>query len=503
MTTPTKYSVPRQPLGLAVLPVLALVGLLYVNVQVFASSDNQIPLVFATAFAAAVAVWFGGCTWEQLEKGIVQSIGTALQASLILLVVGMLIAAWVQAGVVPQLIVYGLELITPGAFLVTACLVCCVVSLATGSSWTTAGTVGVALIGVGGALGLDLAMVAGAVVSGSYFGDKMSPLSDTTNLAPAMAGATLVEHVRHMVYTVTPALAISLALYAFLGGSAHGGDAALDRVAAVIATLESHFTLTPWLLAPPLAVLGLIAARAPALPALLGGTLLAVVIGLATQPAGFTLAALASYVGGLYGGFSIDLLSAVPVGAEYDVQRAAAETVQSLLDGRGGMKSMLGTIALIFCAMSFGGVMERSGMLEAIAKGLLRVVRGTGSLVAATIVSCLGVNVLAADQYMAIVVPGRMFRRAFLERRLHVKNLSRALEDSGTVTSALIPWNTCGAQMTIVLGVATGLYWKYAFLNLLCPIVSIVYGFTGITMTRITDAEARAQLGEDEPPPKS
>jgi NhaC family Na+:H+ antiporter len=350
-------------------------------------------------------------------------------------------------------------------------------------------------MGVGYTLGIDVGMVGGAVVSGSYFGDKMSPLSDTTNLAPAMAGSHLIEHVKHMIWTVTPSLLVALALYAFLGGS-HGDSAGgLERVDATIAVLRANFVMSPWLALPPALVLVLVATRVPAIPALILGTFAAVGLGLAIQPhADGVVAALGRSFGTLFGGFSIQIAAAVPLGVEHDVQRAACETVEALLHERGGMKSMMGTVALIFCALAFGGVMESSGMLGRIATAILRLVRGTGSLVTATIATCIGVNVLASDQYMAIVVPGRMFRTAYLEHRLHPKNLSRALEDSGTVTSALIPWNTCGAQMATVLGVATVTYAPYAFLNWLCPIFSIVYGFTGISMTRISDEEARERL---------
>ena len=481
------------PFSLALLPVAALVGLLYLNVQVFGSADNQISLVLAAAIAALIAVVFLKQPWKELEQGILHSIQMAMQAILILLVVGMLIAAWVKAGIVPMLIVYGLKLISPSVFLVTACLVCCVVSLATGSSWTTAGTVGVALIGVGTALGLSPGMVAGAIVSGAYFGDKMSPLSDTTNLAPAMAGSTLIEHVKHMIWTVTPALLISLVLYAILGGKHEAGPEVLARVEAVIATIEGSFTISPWLLIPPVLTLALVARNLPAIPALLIGTISAVVVGLGVQPFESLRAELASYFSVLYGGFGISLTGGLPADAG-EVQRSAVEVVQSLLDGRGGMKSMLGTVALILCALSFGGVMEKSGMLAAIANKILGLVRGTGSLIAATIITCFGVNVLASDQYMSIVVPGRMYRTAFLQRRLHPKNLSRCLEDSGTVTSALIPWNTCGAQMFSVLGVSAGVYWKFAFLNWLCPLVSIAYGMTGFTITKISAEEAERRL---------
>jgi len=484
---------PDVPFFLALLPVAALVGLLFLNVQVFGSGDNQVALVLAAAIAALIAVVFLKRPWKELEQGILHSIQMAMQAILILLVVGMLIAAWVKAGIVPMMIVYGLKLISPSVFLVTACLVCAVVSLATGSSWTTAGTVGVALIGVGTALGLSPGMVAGAIVSGAYFGDKMSPLSDTTNLAPAMAGATLIEHIKHMVWTVTPALLIALVLYAVLGGKHDAGPEVFARVDAVIATIQANFTLSPWLLIPPVLTLVLVARNLPAIPALLVGTVSAVAVGLFVQPHASLKDELAGYFGALYGGYGLNLVDGLAEGTS-EVQRSAAEVVQSLLDGRGGMKSMLGTVALILCALSFGGVMERSGMLAAIARKILGLVRGTGSLVAATVFTCFGINVLASDQYMSIVVPGRMYRTAFLQRRLHPKNLSRCLEDSGTVTSALVPWNTCGAQMTTVLGVSTALYWKFAFLNWLCPLVSITYGLIGFTLTKISDEEAERRL---------
>ncbi len=493
MNAPAAPARPSAPFLISMIPVAALVGLLFVNVRVFGSSDNHVPLVLAAMVAALIAITVLKQPWKALEQGMLRSIQMALQAILILMVVGLLIAAWIQAGVVPLMIVYGLELISPSVFLVTACLVCCVVSLATGSSWTTAGTVGVALIGVGTALGLSPGMVAGAVVSGAYFGDKMSPLSDTTNLAPAMAGSTLVEHVRHMVWTVTPALLISLVLYAVLGGHHEAGPESLERVEAVIAALESRFVLSPWLLLPPVLVLGLVAASFPAIPALLIGTFGGLAIGLLVQPIESLGTTLGQYFGVLYNGFSLALVEGLPADAS-EAQRAAAQVVQDLLDGRGGMKSMMGTVALILCALSFGGVMEQSGMLASIANRVLMLVRGTGSLILATILTCFGVNVLASDQYMAIVVPGRMFRTAFLERRLHPKNLSRCLEDSGTVTSALIPWNTCGAQMYAVLGVATGLYWKFAFLNPLCPLISIAYGFLGFTITKISAEEAERRL---------
>ncbi len=479
---------PKPSLSISLVPVLALVGLLVLNVRMFDSADNQVPLAIATAVAAAIATWVLKLPWEELEKAMFRSIGQAMQAIVILAIVGMLIGAWIKAGVVPALIVWGLDLISPGVFLLTACLVCCVVSLASGSSWTTAGTVGVALMGVGTTMGISPGMVAGAIVSGSYFGDKMSPLSDTTNLAPAMAGSNLMEHVRHMVWTTTPALLLALGAYAFLGLDAHeqGADS-LARVEGVVATLREAFVLSPWLLLPPALVLLLVVLKKPAIPALFAGTFAAVAIGLFLQPRGADglLGDVQGYFGVLWSGYE----RAFGAGE-------GAQAVESLISGKGGMKAMMATIAIVFCSLSFGGVMERSGMLGAIAGAILSLVRGTGSLVAATVATCFGTNVLTSDQYMAIVVPGRMFRPAFLKARLHPKNLSRCLEDSGTVTSALVPWNTCGVQMATVLGVATTAYAPWAILNWACPLVSIAYGFTGVSMAKISDEEARRREAE-------
>ena len=474
---------PKPSLSISLVPVLALVGLLVLNVRVFDSADNQVPLAIATAIAGAIAVWMLKLPWEELEKAMFRSIGQAMQAIVILAIVGMLIGAWIKAGVVPALIVWGLDMISPSVFLLTACLVCCVVSLASGSSWTTAGTVGVALMGVGTTLGIEPGMVAGAIVSGSYFGDKMSPLSDTTNLAPAMAGSSLMEHVRHMVWTTTPALILALGVYAFIGLDAHEQAAAsLERVEGVVAILRESFVISPWLLLPPALVLALVVLRQPAIPALFAGTFVAVAIGVVVQPRGAEGLAgdLQGYFATLWSGYQ---------GAFGEGEAAAS--VDALISGKGGMKAMMATIAIVFCALSFGGIMERSGMLAAIANSILSLVRGTGSLVAATVATCFGTNVLTSDQYMAIVVPGRMFRPAFLKARLHPKNLSRCLEDSGTVTSALVPWNTCGVQMATVLGVATTAYAPWAILNWACPLVSILYGFTGISMEKIGEEEAR------------
>jgi NhaC family Na+:H+ antiporter len=364
---------------------------------------------------------------------------------------------------VPAMIAYGLDLLSPPVFLAAACVICALVSLATGSSWSTAATVGIALIGVGEGLGIPRPMVAGAIISGSYFGDKMSPLSDTTNLAPAMAGAKLFDHVRHMAYTTGPSLVIALAAYAVLGW---GREGTMDtaRVDGIKTAIESAFVVSPLLLLPPLLVIVMVILRLPALPALIGGTILGVVLAIVVQGRGAGEVLTAAYSG---------------------VKVVSGNDLVDQLMSRGGLESMFSTIALILCALSFGGVMERAGMLAAIAGAILRLAKGVGGLVAATLVTCFGMNVLASDQYLAIVVPGRMFKEAYEKRGLHPVNLSRALEDSGTLTSPLIPWNTCGAFMIATLDLEPWTYVPFCFLNLLNPIASAFYGYTGISIKKL------------------
>lgn len=474
MSSPRRES----PFWLALACFAALVGMIFYNVKVLGSESNHVPLVLATALVAGVAVLALKQPWKEIEDGMLTAIQSAMTPILILMTIGIVIATWMQSGVVPQLIVYGLKLISPSVFLVTSFLVCCVVSLATGSSWLTAGSVGVALIAAGTTMGQNVAMVAGAVVSGSYFGDKMSPLSDTTNLAPAMAGSTLAEHIRHMAWTVTPGMLIALVGFVLLGRGGGTETDALADVESVITTLESNFTLGPWLLIPPALTLLLVMRRFPAVPALLLGALLAALVGIVSHAPQGRAHELGTYVGAMYGGY---------------VASTGHAMVDELLS-RGGMEKMMGTVALVLCAMSFGGALLATGMLRALTDALLRLVRGTGSLIATTLATCVGINVATSDQYMSIVVPGQMFKRAYLQRRLHPKNLSRALEDAGTMTSPLVPWNTCGAQMAAVLGVGAGLYWKFALLNLAVPLISLAYGFLGFTIVKISDAEAEARL---------
>ena len=455
------------PLGVALIPVLFLIGALFLVISVYGLSPH-IPLICAAAVAGGVAVAYGR-PWKDIQEGMVHGIHLAMAAILILMAVGLMIGTWIVGGVVPAMIYYGLKVLSPGIFLVATMVICSIVSLGTGSSWSTAGTVGVALIGVGGALGIPLPMVAGAIISGAYFGDKMSPLSDTTNLAPAMAGTDVFTHIRHMVYTTGPSYLIALILYGIIGIKFAGGALETESIDAMLVTMQQEFVINPLLLLPPVLVIVMVVKRVPPLPALLGGAVLGGIFAMLFQSS-----SLADVIDAAHSGY---------------VSQSGVESVDELLS-RGGLMSMMETVALIMCALCFGGIMESTKMLEVIARNLLRLVKGTGTLVATTIFSCIGMNAVASDQYIAIVIPGRMYKNAYDQQKLHPKNLSRALEDAGTLTSPLIPWNSCGAFMWATLGVYPLAYLPYAFLNLTNPLISLFYGFSGITMEKIDGTES-------------
>lgn len=462
---------PRKPkVWEALIPVLALVAFLSTSILLFEASPH-IPLIAAIIVAALMALRLG-YKWKDLEEGVVNTIKMSMQAILILMVIGMVIGAWILSGTVPALIYYGLQILSPAIFLTAACLICCVVSLATGSSWTTAGTVGVALIGVAQGLGIPLPMAAGAVISGAYFGDKMSPLSDTTNLAPAMAGANLFDHIKHMAFTTGPSLLIALVLYTVLGLRFAGKELDASSISVITDTLKATFNINPFLLIPPVVVIVLVVRKFPALPGLLVGAILGAIFAAIFQ-SGINLGGI---IDNLHYGYASE---------------TGVEVVDELLS-RGGLDSMMWTISLILCAMSFGGVMEKAGFLEVLAQKLLSFAKGTGGLVLATEVSCVFTNAVAGDQYLSLVLPGRMFKTAFDEAGLAPKNLSRCLEDAGTITSPFFVWNTCGAFMYGALGVHPMAYAIYAFLNWINPIVSVFYGFTGITMEKAKPAEKAA-----------
>lgn len=453
----------QATMGYALIPIIVLIASLSYGIIVL-GADPHIPLLVAIVVASLVAIFGLGFSWQEIEKGAIETISMAMQAILILMVIGTVVGSWILSGTVPSMIYYGLKILSPGIFLVATTLICCVVSLATGSSWTTAGTVGIALIGVGQGLGIPAKIVAGAIISGAYFGDKISPLSDTTNLAPAMAGSTLFEHVRYMLYTTVPSLIIALILYGIIGARYAGRALDTANIDAILGGLSANFYISPVLLIPPIVVIILVVLKAPALPGLLSGTGLG-----ALFAAIFQKASLGEIVNTIHYGYSIE---------------SGNEMIDSLLNG-GGLDSMMWTVSLILLAMTFGGIMEKSGMLGAIANKILTVAKSTGSLVTATVLSSIAINILAADQYLSIVIPGRMYKDAYDKMGLEPRLLSRTLEDAGTLTSPLVPWNTCGAYMYSVLGVSAlgaGGYLPYAFLNLINPLVAIFYAFTGISI---------------------
>ncbi|ABW17837.1 Na+/H+ antiporter NhaC [Alkaliphilus oremlandii] len=447
----------------ALIPIVVLVASLFVAITKF-EADPHIPIIVAIAVASLVAIISLGYKWDEIETGAIETIQMSMQAILILMVIGSVIGTWILSGTVPTMIYYGLKVLSPGIFLVATTLICSIVALATGSSWTTAGTVGVALIGVGQGLGIPSAIVAGAIVSGAYFGDKMSPLSDTTNLAPAMAGTTLFEHIRHMFYTTVPSLLISLVLYGIIGAKYAGATLDTANIDIILEGISANFNVSPLLLLPPVIVIILVVLKVPALPGLLAGTALGGIFAMIFQGSGLG-----------------DVINAAHYGFEIE---SGVEMVDELLN-RGGLDSMMWTVSLILLAMVFGGIMERTGMLGSIGNAILKFANNTGSLILATILTSLAVNILAADQYLSIVIPGRMYKDVYRDRGIHPKVLSRTLEDAGTLTSALIPWNTCGAFMQSALLVSPLAFAPYAFLNWINPLVAILYGYIGFSITKI------------------
>lgn len=459
----------RQPGLLAALaPVIALVTLLGSAVFLFGEDasygPNQIALLACAGLASLIGIGHGH-SWESLQGGIVEAIRIALPALMILLLVGALIGIWILSGTVPYLIALGTQLISPAWFYPATCMVCAIVALSIGSSWTTAGTIGVALIGTAQVLDLSLAITAGAIISGAYFGDRLSPLSDTTNLAAAVSNVDLFDHIRNMLWNTLPAMALALIAFALLGGS---GATTPVETSALDVAVAAEFRLSGWLLLPLLALFLLSALRYPPLPVLACGAVLGALLAAVFQPDNASAMAPEKASGG------VAVVSGIWIALFDGYQAQTSDTAAAALLNRGGMSSMLNTIWLILCAMTFGGVMERSGLLLRLVEGLLRLATGGASLVLSTLATAFSSNVLTADQYMAIAVPGRLFEAAYRTRRLSRLNLSRALEDGGTLTSALVPWNTCGAFMAGTLGVATLSYLPFALFNLIAVAIGIL-----------------------------
>ena len=551
----------------ALTPIIALVILLMVSVISIWEDDslggaNQMALLFGTAIAAIIG-WRLKYKWKDMLSGISDSILSALPALLILLLIGALAGTWLISGIVPSMIYYGLKILNPTIFLFAACIVSAIISLATGSSWTTIATIGVALLGIGQAMDINTGLIAGAIISGAYFGDKMSPMSDTTNLAPAVAGTDLFTHIRYMMWTTIPSIVITLLIFLVLGFFV-GAGGSTEEINGILSAIEGSFYITPWLFLVPGAVVFMIIKKVPAIPALFAGALLGGVAALVFQPDIINQNGIKNTViiegentseysfewyqkdekikgdsklknvdGGSYdlviskegevastGSFrlpealdtaamdnftltfdnSINKLGLTATLSRSNYLEASyrsvinamtvdtsvntsSDQVNELL-GTSGMSGMMGTIWLIICAMSFGGILDKLGMLSKITEVIVSKAKSRGSLITTTTLTCIGFNVTASDQYLAIVVPGKMFSKTYGDRGLAPQNLSRTLEDSGTVTSVLVPWNTCGAAQSHVLGVATGEYFLFCFFNIISPIMTIIYGYFGIKIAK-------------------
>ena len=454
----------------ALVPVFALILMLFYNVFFVFGDDalngsNQFILILGAAVAAIVG-FLNHTSYKKMLEEVSENLKSTSGALLILLMVGALSGTWLVSGIIPTMIYYGLQLLNPTFFLVASVLICAIISIATGSSWTTSATVGIALIGIGDTLGISLGMTAGAVLSGAYFGDKMSPLSDTTNLAPAMAGAELFEHIKYMAITTVPTFVITLFLFLIIGFNIEINGT--PDISNKLEAIDQAFNISPWLLLVPIIVVVLIVKKTPPLVALLTGTLLAALASILAQP---------------------QILMSIAESETFNFETAYKGVMQSItvdtavetssielndLFSSGGMKGMMGTIWLIICAMVFGGVMDAIGALSKISKVLLALASSTFGLFASTVASCLALNVTASDQYLALVVPGKMFKKAYQDKGLAPENLSRTLEDSGTVTSVLVPWNTCGAYQSSVLGVHVADYFIYAFFNWISPFMTLL-----------------------------
>ncbi len=464
---PRKATLTEAFITFAILIVVMAVGIIRFEV------DPHIPM-FCGVIAAAVMGLFIGYKWEALERAMIKGITQALQSVIILAIIGVLIGVWMVSGVVPSMIHYGLNILSPKIFLPAALLICSITSLATGTSWGTAGTMGVALIGIAHGLGIPLEIAAGAIISGAYFGDKMSPLSDTTNLAPAMAGTDVFTHVKFMMPSTAIAYAVSLAVFGIVGSRYGSSGASLESVKLIQDGILAQFKVSPLLLIPPIIVIAAIARKMPAIPGITLGILSAAVMAPLFQQA--TLGDLFSCA---FDGYVSDTGTAV---------------IDELLT-KGGLMGMMFSISLTIIAMMFGGIVEETGQLEVIVNKIMGAFRSAAGLVFATELTCIFSNMTMPEQYISIVIPGRMYAKTYQEKGIHPKTLSNALEGAGTVSSALIPWNTCGVFLTAALGVATAQYWKWCVFNLSMPLVVLAMAFMGKGIAYMTEEE-RQTLAE-------
>jgi Na+:H+ antiporter, NhaC family len=472
----------KQPtLFMSLLPIVFLICFLSLNVIIFKDAtlegSNQIILMLTAAVAALISMRYK-TSWKRISEGILGNINKAMPAILILLLIGSLSGTWLLSGVVPAMIYYGLQIINPYVFLLTALLVSCIVSLVTGSSWSTIATIGVALFGIGKALDFNEGMVAGAIISGAYFGDKMSPLSDTTNLAPAVAGTDLFTHIRYMTITTGPTLVITIIIFTILGFT-NVKTIDTERIEGVKQAIESSFHITPVLLIVPVILFIIIVKKVPPIPSLLAGTLLGALFAVI-----FQYKLILQLINDNTSEFT-RIYQVVMQSMFGETHIESSNKIVGKLFTTSGMRGMLDTVWLILAAMIFGGTMEAAGMLRRITRSIMKLAKSDGSLITATIFTSIFFNLTASDQYISIVVPGRMYANSYKKRRLKPEVLSRTLEDGGTLTSVLVPWNTGGATQSRVLGVSTVTYLPYCFLNLINPFVAIIIAYAGFKIRKI------------------
>jgi len=460
---------PKEPgFILSLIPLVTIVLLLIVGYGIF-RIGAEVLLVIAALITGLIA-YVSGFSWNDMQNGIIESISKALPAMLIVITVGILIGSWIVSGTIPMLIYYGLKLISPKLFLFSACLVCSIISIFTGTSWGTVGTVGVAFIGVAQGLNIPLHQAAGAIIAGAYFGDKLSPFSDTTNLAPIAAGSNLFDHIRHMLWTTLPAWIIGLVIYLFLGLFS-GGSSQIAIPTDLLTGLHTHFAFNILLLLPPVIVLYFAIRKLPTIPGMLISSFVALILGVLFQ--------------------QIDIPTALTALTTGYKSQTGLVVLDRLLT-RGGMMSMMGVTLIAFCAFGFAGIMQATGMLNVILNRFVRFTRTTGAIIASTVTSCISVAIMTGSSFLSIIIPGELFSPLYKERKLAAKNLSRTTEDSGTVIVPLVPWSMAAVFMSGTLGVSTLEYLPWTFMNYLGFIFALIYGFTGLGIAqKIRDDETQ------------
>ncbi len=470
--------------------VVVLLMLLATSVFLFGDESsegaNQIALLISSVVAILIGVK-NGFNWREISQAIAQGVASIFGAILIIFTVGVLIGSLILSGTVPAMIYYGLQIVSPSIFYFTACILCAIAAVSIGSSWSVAGTIGIGLMGIAAGQGLDPAITAGAIISGAYFGDKMSPLSDTTNLAPAVSGTDLFVHIRHMTWTTFPSIGLALTLYLIIGLMTDVSSQQID-LGERLRLLDENFEINFFLFLPLVAIFFMAVKKYPAFPSLLGGALVAAMIAVIFQQD-----VILKFVNAPEKSDFVNIISGIwtAMFAGFSADTGNDE-INNLLT-RGGLNDMSNTVSLVLCAITYGSVLEKLGILNKLVMGMIEMAKTTGSLVLVTALTCFGLNVMTADQYIAIVLPGRIFRLEYRKRKLAAKNLSRAIEDTATVTSVLVPWNTCGAYFSGTLGIATFAYLPFCFFNWISPIISVLYGMYNIKISPIVEEEVLAE----------